>query len=246
MDAFPRFEEVLALGRELVDELGEGSRVDTLARWMAHYVAELIDGAANGPPDERGAARRECFETILKLWDHRAALPDGRRPFEKLEPVMRALESLDPNDDGPRYFGPARRAMGSGDESAAMQSVRDFVNSVDEAARITIVHALVEAARPALEECKELATVAEKAAVDTGPAGIVVSFISKKTGQEQESERAESERWELAERIERLELFGKLAAGVSDDLRERLDALASPQDVSGDGTNGGSGNWEGE
>ena len=246
MDSFPRFEEVLALGRKLVDELGKRPRVDTLAGWMAHYVAELIDGAANAPPEERGAAGRECFEAILKLWDHRAALPDGRRPFEKLEPVMRALESLDPNADTPRYFGLARRAMGSGDESAAMQSVLDLVNSVDEAARITIVHALVEAAGPALEECKELATVAEKAEVDTGLAGTVVSFISKKTGQKRESERADSERRELVERIERLEVFAKVAAGVSDDLRERLDALASPQDVSGDGTNGGSGNGEGE
>ncbi len=246
MDTFPRFEEVLALGRKLVDELGQEPRVDTLARWMAHYVAELIDRAANAPPNESGAARRECFETILKLWDHRAALPDGRRPFEKLEPVMRALESLDPNEDTPRYFGPARRAMGSGDDNAAMQSVLDFVSSVDDAARITIAHALVEAARPTLDESEDLATVAEKAEVDTGPAGIVVSFVSTKAGREQESERADSERRELADCIERLELFAKLAARVSDDLRERLDALASPQDVSGDGANGESRNREGE
>ena len=150
MDTFPRFEEVLALGRKLVDELGQEPRVDTLARWMAHYVAELIDGAANAPPNERRAAGRECFETIMELWDHRAALPDGRRPFEKLEPVMRALESLDPNDDTPRYFGPAKRAMGSGDESAA-QSVLEFVNSVDDAARVTIAYALVEPAQEAAD-----------------------------------------------------------------------------------------------
>ena len=246
MDTFPRFEEVLALGRKLVDELGKRPRVDTLAGWMAHYVAELIDGAANAPPEERGAAGRECFEAILKLWDHRAVLPDGRRPFEKLEPVMRAFESLDPNADTPRYFGLARRAMGSGEESAATQSVLDFVNCVDDAARITIAYALVEAARPALDECKELAAMAEEAEVDTGLAGIVVSFISKKAGQEQESERADSERREVAERIERLESFAELAARVSDDLRERLDALVSPQDVSGDGANGESGNGEGE
>ncbi len=242
----PRFEEVLALGRKLVDELGQEPRVDTLARWMAHYVAELIDGVAKAPPNERGAARRECFETILKLWDHRTALPDGRRPFEKLEPIMRALESLDPNGSTPRYFGPERRAMGSGEEGAAMQSVLDFVSSVDDAARITIAHALVEAARLALDESKELATAAEKAEVDTGSAGIVVSFVSKRAGREQESERAHSERRELADRIERLKLFTKLAGRVSDDLRERLDGLASAQDGSGDGANGESRNRKGE
>ena len=245
MGALPRFEEVLALGRKLVHELGQEPPVDTLARWMAHYVAELIDGAENAPPNERGAAQRGCFETILKLWDHRTALPDGRRPFERLEPIMRALESLDPNDDTPRYFRPAREAMGV-DGDAAMQSVLDFVNSVDDAASITIAHSLVEAARLALDEPKEWATLAERAEVETGSAGIVVSFVSKKAGREQESERADNERRELADRIERVERFGKLAARVCDDLRERLDVLTSPQGVTEGGTNGESGNWEGE
>lgn len=39
---------------------------------------------------------------------HRAAFPNGKRPFEDLEPVMRAIESLDPEDDTPRYFRSAR------------------------------------------------------------------------------------------------------------------------------------------
>ena len=34
---------VEALGRRIVDELGLEKGVDTLARWMAHYIAELIE-----------------------------------------------------------------------------------------------------------------------------------------------------------------------------------------------------------
>ena len=142
----PRFGEVLTLGGKLVDELGREPRVDTLARWMAHYVAELLEAAVNAPARERDSARRACFEAILALWDHRAALPDGRRPFEDLEPVVRALESLDPAGETPRYFAYARRAMKSGDDTAADQGLLDFVGGVDEAARIVIAEALVEAA----------------------------------------------------------------------------------------------------
>ena len=231
MDTLSRFEEVAALGRKLVDELGGERRVDTLARWMAHYVAELIDGARDAPPAERGAARGECFEKILELWDHRAALPNGRRPFENLEPIMRALESLEPGNDARRYCGSVGSAMGASDEGPAMQSVVEFVNSVDHAARIIVVQALVEAALPVLDESRELVALAEEAGADTGPAGIVVAFISKNAGREEQSDEADSERRELAGRIESLELFTRLAAAVSDDLRRRLDALASVQDT---------------
>ena len=234
----PRFEEVLTLGRKLVDELGREPRVDTLARWMAHYVAELIDAAANAPAREREVARRVCFEAILALWDHRAALPDGRRPFEDLEPVVRALESLDPANETPRYFASARRAMESGDDAPADQALLDFVGGVDEAARIVTAEALMEAAGGALEESQELVAVAKAAQVDAGAAGIVVSFLSRESGYEGQSGRTDGGRAELVERIDRLERFVKLAAGVSEALRERLDALASDRGASGDGAGG--------
>ena len=35
-----RSDSVLALGKKLVDELGLDQSVDTLGRWMAHYIAE--------------------------------------------------------------------------------------------------------------------------------------------------------------------------------------------------------------
>ena len=233
----PRFEEVLTLGRKLVDELGGEPRVDTLARWMAHYIAELIDAAANAPAREREAAGRVCFEAILALWDHRAALPDGRRPFENSERVMRALESLDPANETPRYFASARRAMESGDDVPAGEMLLDFVSAVDEAARVMIAEALVEAAG-ALEGAQEWVAVAKAAQVDAGAAGTVLSFLSKEPGFEGRSGRTDDGRTELVDRSDRLERFVKLAAAVSDGLRERLDGLASAQGASGDGAGG--------
>lgn len=235
----PRFEEVMALGGKLVDELGREPRVDTLARWMAHYIAELMDAAANAPARERDSARRACFEAILALWDHRAALPDGRRPFEDLEPVMRALQSLDPASETPRYFAFARRTMESGEDVAADRALLDFAGGVDEAARIVIAEALVEAAGGSLEESQELAAMAKAAEVDAGAAGIVLAFLSKESGYGGQRGRTDGGRTELVERIDRLERFVKVAAGVSEALRERLDALALDRDASGGGARGG-------
>ena len=95
MEPSKRSEDVIALGKRLVEELGMEPGVDTLGRWMAHYIAELIklaEGTDN--PDERRNARERCCETILRLWEHRSSLPHGARPIGKLENVLSAIESI--------------------------------------------------------------------------------------------------------------------------------------------------------
>ena len=71
---------------------------------MAHYIANLVTKTEKSAGDEKSVTERECFAAILALWKQRSELPDGSRPFEVLEPVMRAIESLDPENDIPRYF----------------------------------------------------------------------------------------------------------------------------------------------
>jgi hypothetical protein len=60
--------DVLELGQHLVHELGIENRFDTLGRWMAHHLAELIDRAENGATKaERLDSRKNAEETILKI-----------------------------------------------------------------------------------------------------------------------------------------------------------------------------------
>ena len=73
---------IINLGKALIEELGLDPGVDTLARWMAHYIAEQMTIAENATGDDKIEAEQHCFETILKLWQHRSSLPNGRRPFE--------------------------------------------------------------------------------------------------------------------------------------------------------------------
>ena len=234
MDTLPRFDELVALGRKLVEELGRNPRVDTLSRWMAHYIAELVDAAENGPQKRRAAARRQCFEAILELWSYRAELPGGRRPFEKLEPVARALESLDPDNDTPRYFRGVRSAMAQEDEATRNRDVLEFVDSVDCAARVVIGVALADAARSAIDKAKEWVALAERAEVDAGFVDSVVSFASGGAGNENQSDQDEREREQLRRRVQQLEAFRKLAAAVADCLNRRLDGLSRPAESSGD------------
>lgn len=84
--------DVVALGDRIVRDLGLDESTDTLGRWMAHRVAELIDGAntARGN-DARARAATDATELILRLWAHRSNWPEGWPPAS----AVKVLSTLD-------------------------------------------------------------------------------------------------------------------------------------------------------
>ena len=210
------------MGRKLVDELDLESSVDTLGRWMAHYVAELMDHAENTGPEELAGSKNRCFEAILELWSHRAELPDGKRPFEDLEPIMRAIESLDPESETPRYFPSIIDAIDEPEEAPQIQSLLEVVHSIDSTARILISETLADAALSATERPKEWVTVAEKAGVESGVAAVVVRFVSGEANMDPSPDPNTHKRELLKGRVERLEAFNELTKLVVEDLKKQL------------------------
>jgi hypothetical protein len=93
----------LELGRHLVRELDLERGVDTLGRWMAQHLAELIDEAESGTTEgQRLKARKLATETILKVWEHRACVPGKVYPLKDSEHVLEVLELLRPDSKGSR------------------------------------------------------------------------------------------------------------------------------------------------
>ena len=231
MEVLPRFEQVLTLGRKLVEECGIEPSVDTLGRWMAHYVAELMDAAENVTSQERAAAQERCFNAILELWSRRSELPDGKRPFENLEPIMRAVESLDPDEEFPRYFRSVRGGIVEEDEETQTKSLLELVDILDSTARILIGYTLAEAARSAADKSKEWVALAEDVGAELGGVhGIVIRFVSGETDNEKKHDHNELEREILQERISRLEAFTKVSALVCEDMKRHLENLPPPQE----------------
>ena len=84
--------DVLELGKRIVRELGLDPGVDTLARWMAHHVAELIMRAESAGSSEEGEeARATATAVILKLWEKRSAAPGD---IDLLKRYKRAIDVL--------------------------------------------------------------------------------------------------------------------------------------------------------
>jgi hypothetical protein len=76
-----------------VKELDLEDSVDTLGRWMAHRIAELMEGAEQAETEaEREAAKRECTNVIIRLWEHRAKFP-FKPPLADIAKFLKNLTS---------------------------------------------------------------------------------------------------------------------------------------------------------
>jgi hypothetical protein len=84
----------LVLGQKLVDELGLAQRGDTLGRWMAHYIAELLVETERGPTQaERAIATTKAVGEILRIWGHRTTA-ERLNPLADLKPTVAVLHAL--------------------------------------------------------------------------------------------------------------------------------------------------------
>lgn len=97
--------DILGLGKHLVRELDFENGVDTLGRWMAHHLAELIHESENGKTvAKQTKAKKQATETILKIWDHRKALPREAYPLTKFEDLLNIIDRLRISNNPYRYY----------------------------------------------------------------------------------------------------------------------------------------------
>ncbi len=91
-------EKVLKLGKTIINELKLDHSVNTLARWMSHYIAELIINIENSSSrDESNKLKKECCELIIELWDKKERLPI-ENTVDRLKPIIEVLELLKKNE----------------------------------------------------------------------------------------------------------------------------------------------------
>ena len=87
-------EEIIKLGEKIVKELDLEYSVNTLARWMSHYIAELIQNIEDADSEsEKKVLKKECCDLILHIWSQKNILPI-RKPLDALKPLVEILEVL--------------------------------------------------------------------------------------------------------------------------------------------------------
>lgn len=188
---------------------------------MAHSIAELIHDAEATDATDRPRKLARCSDSILALWRHRHELPKGKRPFEDLGPIMRTLESLDPDDSTPRYFR-GQRIAADEEQDVEVANWLKVADSLDDSARILIGYCLTRAAGAAVDKSKEWVALAEQAEAEVGLERPVLRFVVNEEDLLGSTEPNDSTRKRVEKRLEILTEFKEMAAALTSDLQKQL------------------------
>lgn len=215
----------LALGEKLVLELKLAESTNTLARWMAHYVAELMVRAKHAAPPECHEAQRLCARAILDLWAQARAFPRRKAAFESIDRVIEAIESLHP-DSGPHYRNELWRTLHARATSgnSEVDELLAAALGIDGAARNLIYHVLAQAAQVAQRDSAEWLELAEHLDEEDPLTELRIRIVM--AGQ-REAQREDHPMEQLEQRIAQLEYFESATQALKASLMESLAAAKS-------------------
>lgn len=92
--------ETIALGKKIVEEFSNDGHCDGTVRWMAHYLAQVIEQAENeANKKKKTELQKECAEIILSLWERRSVFPNNTAPLSNLTHILSILSSLKTGQD---------------------------------------------------------------------------------------------------------------------------------------------------
>lgn len=225
MEPAEQSEAIMALGKKLVTEQGFEGSVDTLGRWMAHHIAELIQEAESANDDDRPTKMAIVREAILALWSHRHVLPNGQSPFAGMEPIFNALESLHPDTPHFRYFSAASAPDASDEESAEVQTYLEMAKTVDRASKVIVSFCIAEAAQRALDSSKEWVQLAIEAEADEGFDITLIRIIADRSDLMKAPNPATKRRRILNDRKQKLEALLVGASAVLQSIDTQLGEL---------------------
>ncbi|WP_345330048.1 hypothetical protein [Mucilaginibacter defluvii] len=137
----------MSLGISLVEELKLNKSVDTLGRWMAHYVAEKIVAAEKATGPDAKEIQLECSQAILGLWDHRWKMQQEYRPLRDFDRLLDLLQQIDPETSEPNYFKLDAKAVGKENEQWLTAA-----GAIDRATRVCLKYTLEKAAEATLDD----------------------------------------------------------------------------------------------
>lgn len=221
-----------ALGEKLVAELKLVESTDTLARWMAHYVAELMVRAQHAAPPERDEAQQSCARAILDLWAQARAFPAKRTAFESIDRVIEVIDSLHP-DGGPHYRNEIWRALDARVNNGGSEVERFLTTAlvIDDAARNLIHHVLAHASHAAGRDNAEWLELAKQLDEEDLVTELRIRIV---TAGRDEAQLRNRHIEQLEKRIAQLEYFSAATQTLKASLVESLATAKASNQMRGE------------
>lgn len=205
MDVSSRYKDILPLGKKIVEELGLDNSTDTLGRWMAHYIADLIVQAEREPAKAKKAtAEKVCFEAIAKLWQHHSGFPKGKRPFEHLDSIIETISTLNPENETPRYYVNCYPDHNDTTDSSEQQKWLNKAKILDDSAKTLIKYCLCRAADGEIDKSKSWVK-AVSSIENSNNLEIIINFISTEHESNEMSAKNEMLLRAMRDRIDKLQ-----------------------------------------
>lgn len=188
---------VSEIGAELAKSFNDAADHDLLTNWMARYLAEKLSREKQARGAEKAKLGQECAELIIKLWEHRHALPDGVRPFESFEPIFQALQELSSANPRNAYARAAPRVKAPKEIS----EIVEMAGNIDQAAN-SLIRYLLSLAVQAIPQ-KDKRWVKLRAALRPHPWDFEVVYVLAGEADKQLDEKTKLKAAEIKE-IERM------------------------------------------
>ncbi|WP_205504628.1 AVAST type 3 anti-phage proein Avs3b [Rufibacter psychrotolerans] len=217
-----RSESVLQLGKKIVEELDLNDSVDTLGRWMAHYIAELIKDAEVEDPEKQTEKLRVCCDAILKLWQHRNDFSGRSEIFFDITPILRSLKNLDPEDDTPRYFRSHREDLYEHEQDPEVSEWLKLADALDSTAKDLIRYCLAKASKNEISKAKAWTSFSDAIDREDELDLEVIEKLSKENDLLDNTVHDEAARSEIESRIKRLSSFVEVANNTLSELKKNL------------------------
>lgn len=192
---------------------------------MAHYIAELIDDVKKSDDDQRSTKMKACSEAILRLWKYRHELPHGKRPFESLEPILKVLTDLEPENSTPRYFRTTIAAANAEHDKEDETRWLKFASQIDNSAKTLIGYCLAQAARSARNQTARWVALAEEAGVSVDGERSILNGITDIEKLFKIASLEDDSKVELEDLIVRLESYSKESVAIVDILLQQISSL---------------------
>jgi len=222
-------EKVISLGKALVEELGLESGVDTLSRWLAHYVAEQLACLENAKGEEKSQVQHRCFETILTLWQHRSSFRNKHRPFENFEAIFKTLDALNPETPHSyyRYWNQDNETDRAVTDEDAKHWL-DMAIKIDHAARDWIGFALNQAVERVLDDKTRAWLEKSISVMPDDDLAVVIRLLSKSSeiNGDDDIGRIKNDRIKsLEEKLKKLDVFIQLSQLIRDEIKDEIQKI---------------------
>lgn len=231
MEHLEQATQIIDLGKLIVKQLDLDRSVDTLSRWMSHYLAGKLTELDTLEGESKEAAEKECFELILKLWEHRHAYNNNVKPLKEFDTIIEFLDKLSIKKESPLFFNylDKEKLPKLEEDNPKIETIEEWISltkGIDKIARAQIEFALNQAAKLAKND--ETLKWIEKSKGLSQNADI---FISEKLllTFSKEDDLLVSDKDDAVEeykhRINQLEQFSRINEYMLGQLKEEVDKL---------------------